>query len=482
MRHNIAKDGKFINELIAENKELDKFFRFEPFTELRRVLSFSYSMLLAFPIGLWMRNRLRKNKQLQQILKFDALISVRNTIEKGSFAYDTLLFKQHPIQIIQNKSHLANLVCLAIMFGDEFIDGLAEKCGKLEIKRILTKEIGDAYLRYKDDDGKIVLYYGFDICTLLPTEVLKSINNKYNINYGEFYIHLQFLLSEMNIHLNKLKPQQAIEAAQLICKACNKCFDTYAKDVTAFDLDYNWNELLDYQNSKDDEIVQVLLSLRAVLLKKNKPAYIQQFKSWGSMLRIMQLYDDQQDILQDWNFQMNIIAYFAKSFFKEEWNWLQSHHPNSENGMRLHGLIAVNMPASCMLAVQYAKNISLNNSNWVQKKIQNYLWRKNWLGLGNQELQKNPFLVSDRVGATSFSESVKLIYLQNKISDIRNDLISEEMKTAYILDVALLDNNLRTFIFSKITRREKYLLVSNYIEFPLSQKAKLALKVLNSLV
>ncbi|HVX51553.1 MAG TPA: hypothetical protein VHB48_15430, partial [Chitinophagaceae bacterium] len=81
-----------------------------------------------------MRKHIRKNKRLNYILQFKELLQVRNNIEKGSFAYDTLLFKQSAWQVFKNSSHLANLVCLAILFGDEFIDGIAQEHGKHNIR------------------------------------------------------------------------------------------------------------------------------------------------------------------------------------------------------------------------------------------------------------------------------------------------------------------------------------------------------------
>jgi len=210
-------------------------------------------------------------------------------------------------------------------FGDEFIDGIAAEHGKENIQRILCNENLDYYLRCKKENGRHELYYEFDICEVLPSEVLENINTKYGITYKAFYNHLQFLLQEMNSYLNKLEDEKAAEAAQLICKACNKCFDTYKADINEFDENYTLTDLLQYQKTKDDDIIQVLLTLRAVLLNKKQLQYQKQFGSWSSMVRSMQLYDDMQDVAGDCDFQMNVLCFFAKNYFTEEWLWLQQY-------------------------------------------------------------------------------------------------------------------------------------------------------------
>ena len=110
-------------KFLKENAAYEREFAESTGKEVLHFIQFTGTMLWAFPLALYMRWKIRKNKQLNYILQFKELLQVRNNIEKGSFAYDTLLFKQSPVQLLSNKSHLAKLVCLAILFGDEFIDG-----------------------------------------------------------------------------------------------------------------------------------------------------------------------------------------------------------------------------------------------------------------------------------------------------------------------------------------------------------------------
>ena len=462
--------------LLCENRRYDSLFDFKPQKELFNFLQFTSSMLLAFPIGLYMRKKIRKNERLNYILQFKELLQVRNNIEKGSFAYDTILFKQSGFQLLKNKTHLANLVCLAILFGDEFIDGIACEHGKQNIQQILNNEQLNYYLKYKKTESGFCLFYEFDICDVLPQEVLNTVNNKYGITYKSFYDHLQFLLQEMNSFLNKLDHKKAEAAAMLICKACNKCFDTYKADINGFDENYSLKDLMQYQKTKDDDIIQVLLALRAVLIDKNQDHFKQQFSSWSSMVRSMQLYDDMQDVAVDCDFQMNVLCFFAKKYFKNEWRWLQENKLQLQQikGIQLHADIVFNMPASCMMAMQYARNIAHTELSWVQRKIQNYLWRKNWLGFDNHLLNENVNAIRE----INLNDAIlNLRAIQYQVMNINQHMISNDMKLAHIIDIALMNDTLKNYIFSKISHKEKYMLTNCYIEFPLNQKAALVKKL-----
>jgi hypothetical protein len=324
------------------------------------------------------------------------------------------------------------------------------------------------------------LYYAFDICEVLPNKVLESTNIKYDITYKAFYGHLQFLLQEMNDHLGKLDEQKAEEAAQLICKACNKCFDTYKADINEFDDNYTLTDLLQYQKTKDDDIIQVLLTLRAVLLDKKQLQYQKQFSSWSSMVRSMQLYDDMQDVAGDCDFQMNILCYFAKNYFTTEWLWLQQQKERLQkcSGLLLHSTIATQMPASCMMAMQYARNIAHTKLTWVQRKIQNYLWRKNWLGFNNPLLNEKGFCLSAVMNKTVSSIPMKLHYIQKLVMQTESSFITSDMKWAHIIDIALMDKELKSFLLKKMSRKEKYFITSCFLEFPVEQKAAIAKQLL----
>lgn len=472
---------RVIVHMLQENASFDARFTCKSIKELCHFFRFTASMMVAFPIGIYMRKKIRKNKRLNHIMQFKELQQVRNNIEKGSFAYDTILFKQSPLQLFKNKGHLANLVCLAILFGDEFIDGVANAYGRENIQKVLSNSDLSYYLHHKKTGNGYELFYEFDICDVLPLQVQESINKKYGITYKAFYCHLQFLLNEMNLHLNKLDPEKAAEAAQLICKVCNRCFDTYKSDINEFDENHSLEDLLQYQKNKDEDIIQILLTLRAVLLGKKQLQYQKSFGSWGSMVRIMQLYDDMQDVAVDCDFQMNTLAYFAKNHFINEWDWLQKNKVMvlELTGMKLHGTVCYYMPASCIMTLQYARNITHKRLSWVQRKIQHYLWRKNWLGLNNPLLADSD--IADIIDKNEKSIPLKFHYIKKQLLKIESPLITEEMKWAFMTDIALLDQELKNHIFKNITRKEKYLLLSCYLEFPIHHKAALSKRLFTTL-
>lgn len=468
-------EREWILNLLAINAEQDLFFTPNILKELKNFAGFIFGILPAFSSGILMRKIIRRNKRLNYILQFEELQSVRSNIEKGSFAYDTVLFGLTTFQVLQNKSHLANLVCLAILFGDEFIDGIAIEFGKENIQSILNSEQIDFSLQYRVHEGRLELYYEFDIRTVLPDEILKTRNQKYGINYNDFYDHLLFLLTEMNLHLNKLSKETGVEAAVLICSVCNKCFDTYKMDIAKFDLSYGINELLDYQKKKDDDIIQVLLSLRAVLLGKNLNQYQPFFSNWSTMVRSMQIYDDMQDVSFDCNYQMNFLCYFAKNYFKKEWCWLQENLEGMKqhNGLENHLLVCLYMPASVALSMQYAKHIVQSELNWVQKKITGYLWKKNWFGWSNKTPNCDVDLFKKITGDAQLSLSNKLEILEQQILSIKDALLSEEQVYAFIVDIVFFDKELLESFFASISRKDRYFLQNGYFDFPVYKKAAL---------
>ncbi|MFN8250526.1 MAG: hypothetical protein U0V75_01495 [Ferruginibacter sp.] len=470
----LQPESSWIENIIRQNTGSEKSFDFSLRSEAARFIGFSKTMVWAYPLAHLMRWHIRRNKKLRQILQFPELLPVRNNIEKGSFAYDSLLFRLPFFKLLQNKSHLANLVCLAILFGDEFIDGIADTYGKENTGRLLKNEGYNFDLLCRETNESFELYYAFDICELLPQDVLHAVNTKYEISYARFYQHLLFLLAEMNRHLKKLEKETAKEAALLVCKVCNLCFDTYKTDVAGFHTDYTLEELLHYQKSKDDDIINILLTLRAVLLDKRQLRYQKEFSSWSSMVRCMQLYDDMEDAAKDCDFQMNLCCWFARNYFPEEWAFLQQEKEalKKMKGLALNASIALNMPGSCILAMQYARHIACTKLNWVQRKITNYLWRKNWLGFNNP-LINTGFSFKRLMQRPDASAPMQLHYIKQQVSKVQHEYITDEMKQAWVMDVALMDPELRKYISAHCSKKAAYYLKSCFLENPLYKKAAL---------
>jgi hypothetical protein len=354
-------------------------------------LYYSRLLLVALPAALIAKWRLRKNKELQQILSFSALKSAKSNIEKSSFAYDVLLFKENPLAILKHKTYLANLVTLAIIFADEFIDGIAQAYGKHNVLSLLNKNRNDFYLQNKKTLEGYELLYSCDFSKKIPEYIMKGSNAKYNITYYTFYNHLLFILSHINKQLNKFSQKQQQQAAGIICNAVNKSFETYIYDLQCQSENLSYNELLQYQQTKDEDILQLLLELRAVLLKKTTCKYTQQFKSWAMMLRSMQLYDDLDDAANDLNFQPNICNWYASNYYLNEYHWLCQHKASLTNmtSAQRQALIIKNMPKTYKKILEQATQIHNKYFNWVQHKIIDYLWNKNWFGLQGKKEQQS---------------------------------------------------------------------------------------------
>lgn len=473
-----SDETDFANWLVNQNRLHAGSLKFNFWNEMWNFARFSKTMIWAYPTARIMRWKIRRNKELRHILQYPELLPVRNNIEKGSFAYDSILFKETIFSLLKNKSHLANLVCLAILFGDEFIDGIAETYGKPGTAALLTNPQYDFNLQYRKEDGRFCMFYAFDICQLLPQNVLETTNKKYEITYLEFYRHLLYLLAEMNRHLHKLPVEKAEEAAKLICHVCNLCFNTYKTDITEFNEHYTLEELLEYQKTKDDDIIHFLLTLRAELLDKKQLQYQKNFTCWSSMVRSMQLYDDMEDAAKDCDFQMNSCCWFARNYFPKEWEWLQENKLGLrlKKGLKLNAAIALHMPGSCMLSMQYARNLATSKLSWVQRKITNYLWRKNWLGFNNPLLNTG-FSIQEILGKKEISVPMQLHFILQKINTAAHETITDTMKKNWALDIALMDGQVRKYIFNHISRKERYFLTSCFLEWDENEKAEIWRKV-----
>jgi hypothetical protein len=68
---------------------------------------------------------------------------------------------------------------LALFFGDEFIDGLAETSGKPFIRKLVENNNQRSYLHKQNEGNKVRLHCHFRFDELFPAEILKALNPKY---------------------------------------------------------------------------------------------------------------------------------------------------------------------------------------------------------------------------------------------------------------------------------------------------------------
>ena len=75
---------------------------------------------------------------------------------------------------------------------------------------------------------------------------------------------------------------------------------------------------------------------------------------------------------------------------------------------------------------------------------------------------------------------MKLYYIQKQVMKIESPYITGDMKWAYVIDIALMDAALKTFLLNKLHRKERYFITSCFLEFPLEQKATIAKRLLTA--
>jgi hypothetical protein len=172
---------------------------------------------------------------------------------------------------------------------------------------------------------------------------------------------------------------------------------------------------------------------------------------------------------------MNVLCYFARNYFIQEWQWLQQNKLRLQKlkGLALHSTVSLYMPGSCILIYQYARNIAVTKLSWVQKKIQNYLWCKNWLGYKNELVNPGVFCLSEIMKKNTAGITQKLHFIQQLVMQVNHPFITRDMKLAHIMDIALFDDGLKKFLFRELKEKEKYFLNSCYLEFPIAEKAAL---------
>ena len=428
-------------------------------------------------VYLWQPVRLRnyfytRHPFFQAAFRLPHFRTCWENICKGSFAYNTFLFKKPAFSSHYHHSFLADLTCLALLFGDEFIDGICNELGKNCVLQLLDDKGKNFYLHIKKDkDGYPELHYDFDLYQLLPPAMWTLKNEKYGIHYARFYELLKDLLNLMNQWLKKMELNKAINTAGKIKEACDLCFDTYIHDVkepplqNIFDSD---RPAMFWHDRKNRSIQEKLLELRCILLNKNFDKYKSSFPGWLDIISTMQVYDDMQDCRTDENFQDNLLLVFAANRFPEEMEWFRENKSKFYDDDHWRMLISRHMPCSVYLCTHFSKE-KIYSMKWVQKKICNYLWKHNWFA-SSRYCYHEKYLESCAADK-SFNE------LLNDTSPVLRYTGSETEWKSYTLEIAFHSRSLKKYILSKAGWREKYFLYFNFLHLSSYEKARLADKV-----
>ena len=303
-----------------------------------------------------------------------------NTIQKGSFAYNTFFLGIIPLKRSSSDTDLADVTTLTLFFGDEFIDGIRLSAGKDFIIKLLDNDSEKFYLRKKIKSGKVRLEYSFELLKLFPDEILEEINTKYGISYRRFYYLLKYFLLNINRFLDEFTFEKAQRVADKIAEACNTCLESYLHDIYTYpeqDGNSDIATLLEYHELKTRFMQRKLLEVRCSLADKEDAMHNIQLQGWINIMSVVQIYDDMQDIVVDDGFQDNLLLCIARRNFPVEWDWFCVNKEILKEKESAALLTSLYMPCSVQLCLQLASD-KIRTMNWVQQKIMHYLLKKNW--------------------------------------------------------------------------------------------------------
>ena len=431
-----------------------------------------------FYVYLWQPFRSRnyfftRHSFFKKAFKLPHFNELWNNICKGSFAYNTFLFRKPAFSKNYNNTFLADLTCLALLFGDEFIDGICTEVGKTTVQQLLKDSGSKFYLNIiKKENRYPELEYSFDLHKLTPASLWKIKNEKYGITYFEFYELLKGLLDLMNERLEKMKLPVAEEAARKIKECCDLCFDTFIHDVKDEPVQLYYKGMIPptaWHEKKNRSIQLKLLDLRCVLFDKKADCFEKNYHGWLDIISTMQVYDDMQDCRSDEYFQDNLLLAFASGRFPEEMEWFHENKKKFFNDEEWRMLVSMHMPCSAYLCTRFTKDRMIENMNWVQKKICNYLWKNNWFN--------PPAAFEARPRSKNIEKFTEVL---NNTFPVFKLTASETEWKSYALEIAFHDKQLRKYILSKSGWLERYFLYFNFIQVSSFEKTELVNKVIAS--
>ena len=431
-----------------------------------------------FYVYLWQPVRSRnyfftRHSFFKKAFKLPHFIELWNNICKGSFAYNTFLFRKPAFSKNYNNTFLADLTCLALLFGDEFIDGICTEIGKPTVQQLLKDNGNKFYLNIiKNGNGYPELEYSFDLHEITSEFIWKVKNEKYGITYDEFYELLKDLLGLMNERLSKMILPIAEKAAIKIKECCNLCFDTFIHDVKDTPVQLYHKDMMPptiWHEKKNQSIQLNLLELRCVLFDKRVNCFEKNYNGWLDIISTMQVYDDMQDCRSDEHFQDNLLLAFASGRFPEEIEWFHENKKKLFDDEEWRMLISMHMPCSAYLCTKFTKDRMMQNMNWVQKKICNYLWKNNWFN--------PPVNVDARAKMKNIEKFTKIL---NNTFPVFKLTASETEWKSYALEIAFHDKQLRKYVLSKSGWLERYFLYFNFIQMSSFEKTELVNKVIAS--
>jgi hypothetical protein len=429
--------------------------------EFRHLMSRKFLNVICWPVFKYHQRWFTHSPVFSACKKQPGFNDLWKTIQKGAFAYNTLFLGITPLR--KSTTDLADITTLALFWGDEFIDGIAEIAGKPFILQLIKDDPGIFYLQPKKEPGKITLHYSFDLSCMLPPDVLQQTNPGYGITYQKFYELLQHFLDLINKYLNELPVDKAEKAACKIADACNACLESFLQDVKNCPNHTSLQDVsavLHYHESKTAYMQKKLLELRCTLAGKNEVMNSSQASGWLDIMRVIQVYDDIHDPVIDDGLQDNLLLSTAYHYFPGEWKWFYTNKHLIKQSKSRPVLLSLYMPCSMEYCFQLATN-KIKAMNWEQQKIMHYLILKNKYDLYIERddeclPRKEKFLLQ-------FYQRVK-----SKMTHLHDEAVK-----SYVVNTCIHLRKKRKLLLRKINFSKAYQL--RYNLFSLSENAKAAI-------
>ncbi|HVE60408.1 MAG TPA: hypothetical protein VNA26_01220, partial [Chitinophagaceae bacterium] len=133
-------------------------------SELRHFISGKFLNILWWPVFKFHQRWFTYSKLFFSCKNLPQFTDLWKTIQKGSFAYNTLFLKKVPFR--RSDTDLADITTLTLFFGDEFIDGIAAEAGKPFILQLVQNDPRKFYLHTKIKSRQVSLQYQFDLYRL----------------------------------------------------------------------------------------------------------------------------------------------------------------------------------------------------------------------------------------------------------------------------------------------------------------------------
>lgn len=426
--------------------------KFSWLNECRHLFSRKTLSIFWWPVFKIREQDVLKNEVFKKCNKLPGFRSLWTCIRCGSFAYNSLFLRISPWH---RHTILTDILTVALFFGDEFIDGITEVTGKETMRKILASNGNKVYMKKRKWKGNYVVFFP-GIIRQIPAEILNTTNSRYGITYREFLELLVQLIELMNRGLARLPKELANETSSKIVRSTNSCLESFFHDVNTGAEIRTPAAVMNFHEQKTAVMISELLELRSVLGGRENISTNINKPGWLDVMRVVQIYDDIQDIVADYNKQDNIVISIAAHYYPEEWQWFIENKNLLLPETHLLYLFT-HMPAT-MEHCQRIASEKIRSMNWEQQKIMHYLIRK-----ATGKLYKKNCPLTRYLNPEVFYQQVK-----NKLVHLTDTQVR-----AFVIDCLMQFRDSRKAICRYLTFTEKYMLNYNLMLISPEEKVKI---------